>query len=59
MGFHQEISKGAKFVPRAGGGGGGAGILASGCPHCCKKLLRACSLVREEGFRATGSDKLQ
>lgn len=23
MGFHQEISKGAKFVPRAGGGGGG------------------------------------
>jgi hypothetical protein len=33
MGFHQEISKGAKFVPRAGGG---EGSLASGCPHCCK-----------------------
>lgn len=23
MGFHQEISNGAKFVPRAGGGGMG------------------------------------
>lgn len=33
MGFHQEISEGAKFVPRAGGRGGS---LASGCLHCCK-----------------------
>lgn len=55
MGFHQGISKGAKFVPRAGGRGAFwlLVILAAA------KLFRACSLVREERFGITSSGKLQ
>lgn len=40
MGFHQEISNGAKFVPRAGEWGDGGDILAYRAPEpsrsrCC------------------------
>lgn len=54
MGFHQEISKGAKFVPRAGGAAFWLLVVLTDA-----KTLMVCSLVRKERFCAIGFGKLQ